>query len=322
MGRQVAEWDKFWQESSAEASFIGATGTHSVFTQYWMEFFSALEPISGKSLCIDIASGSGIVIQCAQTQFGDRMPLYSGLDISAAAINRLATRFPNVTGIVADAASIPLDSYSFELVTSNFGVEYAGLEGILEAARIVGVGGHLALVLHCRPGTIYDECSTSLQVIDRLRQVRLFPLARAMFKAGFAASRGAEYRSYERATRKFRPAYRLLEQSMLKHGEGVASGLVFRLRNDIEQINQGLQDYDSGDVLVWLDRLSDELLSYRSRMKSMTNVAITRKTLEQIGQGLSESGFSITDITPLYDQADIKTQLAWSLQARRDSVSS
>jgi len=317
----VAEWDKFWDESSAEASFVGASGAHPVLLEYWSELFSGLGHISSESRCIDIASGSGTVVQCAQQYFSDNPPLYCGLDISTAAIKELTRRLPSVTGIVADAASIPLDPYTFDLVTSQFGVEYAGLDGIFEAARLVRVGGELVLILHCRPGAIYGECSVSLQVVDRLRQARFFPLAKAMFKAGFAAFHGAERRPYERAVRKFKPAFRSLEQMLLKYGDGVASGLPLRLRNDIGQIDQRLRHYDPREVLHWVERLDDELMSYRLRMKSMTDAAIKRKTLEQIGVRLTELGFSLIETLPL-GAATGNTQLGWSLRARRESADS
>ncbi len=214
-----------------------------------------------------------------------------------------------------------MDPYSFDLVTSQFGVEYAGLEGILEAARLVGVGGDLVLVLHCRPGAIYGECSISLQVVDRLRQARFLPLAKAMFKAGFAAFHDAERRPYERAVRKFKPAFRSLEQMLLKHGEGVASGFLLRLRNDIGQIDRRLRHYDPREVLHWIERLNDELMSYRHRMKSTTDAAIKRKTLEQIGVRLTELGFSLIETVPLGAETG-NTQLAWSLRARRESAGS
>jgi ubiquinone/menaquinone biosynthesis C-methylase UbiE len=315
----VAEWDKFWLESSAEASFVGASGAHPVFLEYWSDCFSRYEHISSESRCIDIASGSGTVIQCAQRSFADNLPQYCGLDISAAAIQELTKRLPSVTGIVADAASIPIEPHSFDLVTSQFGVEYAGLDGIHEAARLVSPGGDLALVLHCRPGAIFGECSDSIKAIDRLRQVRFFPLAREMFKAGFAAIHGAARRPHERATRKFRPAFRSLEQMLLKYGEGAASGFLLRLRNDITKIDQRLDHYNTKDVLHWIARLDEEMTSYRLRMKSMTSSAIKRKTLEQIGEQLTELGFSPIETVPLGTAAG-DTQLAWSLRAHRDSA--
>ena len=150
---------------------------------------------------------------------------------------------------------------------------------------------------------------------------QVFPLAKAMFKAGFAAFHGAERRPYERAVRKFKPALRSLEQMLLKHGEGVASGLLLRLRNDIGQIDQRLRHYDPREVLHWVERLNDELISYRCRMKSMTDAAIKRKTLEQIGVRLTELGFSLIETVPL-GAATGNTQLAWSLRARRESAGS
>ena len=314
-------WDEFWRESGAEASFIGSSGTHPELVQYWTEFFAKQELVPSESRCIDIASGSGIVIQSASDYFGNRMPLYSGLDISDAAVQQLTARFPSVTGVVADATSIPLDSYSFELVTSNFGVEYAGRKGILEAARLVAVGGNLAFVLHCRPGVIYDECSTSLQVVDRVRQARLLTLANKMFRAGFAVARGAERHNYDRAVHKFKPAFRVLEKSISKYGEGVASGFVLRLHADLERISQNLQKYDSREVAVWLGQLDRELLAYRNRMKSMTDAAIAQRTLDRVGTELCAAGFTLIDVSPILDPVHSK-QLAWSLQARRNSASS
>lgn len=106
-----------------------------------------------------------------------------------------------------------------------------------------------------------------------------------------------------------------------KYGDGVASGFLLRLRNDIGQIDQRLHHYDPSEVLHWVERLNDESMSYRQRMKSMTDAAIKRKTLEQIGARLTELGFSLIETTPL-GAATGSTQLAWSLRARRESTGS
>ena len=137
-----------------------------------------------------------------------------------------------------------------------------------------------------------------------------------MFKAGFATLKGANAHRFERATHKFRAASRVTEQLISKYGAGVASGIVVRLRNDTEQIRQRLPNHDLNDVMNWLGHLNDELLAYRGRMKSMTQAAIDRNTLEKIAANLSESGFSITAMKPLVDEAN-SNQLAWWLVARR-----
>lgn len=87
------------------------------------------------------------------------------------------------------------------------------------------------------------------------------------------------------------------------------------------QIDRHLHHYDPGEVLHWVERLNDESMSYRHRMKSMTDAAIKRKALEQIGVRLTELGFSLIETVPL-GVATGNTQLAWSLRARRESAGS
>ena len=313
----ASAWDDHWQKSSDESSFTGNAETHPVLISTWANFFSKYRQNTSDFRYIDIATGGGIVIRCAVDAFADNMPATSALDISSHAIDQLLERYPEVEGVVADAASIPLDSCSFDLVSSQFGIEYAGIAAVYEAARLVAVGGQLAFVLHCRPGEIYAECSNSLAAIDRLRRSKFIPLASDMFKAGFASLKGASAHRYERATHKFRAAARVTEQLTSKYGAGVASGLIIRLRNDAEQIRQRLPNHDLNDVMNWLGHINDELLAYRGRMKSMTQAAIDQNTLEKISANLSESGFSITEMKPLVDEAN-SDQLAWWLVARRN----
>lgn len=317
----MAEWDQFWQDSTAEASYIGATGTHSLFVEFWTDFFASLEQLSTDSRCIDVASGTGIIVQCARNHFGDRMPRFTALDLSGSAIDQLTERLPGVEGIVADAADIPFESGSFDVVTSQFGAEYAGKKGINETTRLVADNGYLALVLHCRPGAIHDECAISLRIADQIQTSRLFPLAKTMFSKGFEAARGGEFRVYEKAVRKFRPAFRVLERALEKYGAGVASGFVASLKNDLEQINSRLQNYDPAEVMAWLDRLSAEALSYRARMKSMTDAAFSRTQIDRLCKSLAEDGFSVDEPGALGVPGE-SDKLAWVVRARRTQSTS
>jgi SAM-dependent methyltransferase len=127
-----------------------------------------------------------------------------------------------VHGLVCDARSIPLQSETFDIVTSQFGVEYAGVEAIEEAARLLAPGGCLALVLHIREGRIHGECAASLDAITRVQESGFIPLAIAMFRTGFAAVRGANRAPYEAAASGLAPAVAELESVMSQHGEQVA----------------------------------------------------------------------------------------------------
>lgn len=314
-----SSWDTYWQGAQSSAAYTSGETSHPLVLAFWKEYFATARKNNADLKVIDVASGNGAVVDSARNAFDGTLPDFTCLDVSASAIQMLEKQFPGVTGLTADAAHIPLDSYSFDLVTSQFGIEYAGVDAIFEAARLVSLGGELAFVLHSNPGVIHEECSTSLVAIDRLRRSRFLPLATRMFEAGFATLRGEDRKPYEIAGRKFRPAYRQIEQLLAKHGEGVASGMMLRLRDDISQMHERMPNYDREEVMTWLHRLDNELLGYRGRMTSMTKAAINQKSYHEICKKLSESGFSILG-TEALRSPDASLQLAWTLVARRDSV--
>lgn len=309
----MSGWDSYWQDSNADLALTGPGGQPPQITAFWESVFA---DIPATALCLDIASGSGAVIQSANDFFADRMPHYSGQDLSADAIAQLKQRFPGIEGIVSDAKEIPRPDAGFDLVTSQFGIEYAGQEAFPEAARLVKPGGRLALLVHCRPGLIYNECAESLTVIDKLRAARFFPLASSFLAAGFKAAAGGDRRAYEKAHKQFKPAFRVLERALAKHGPKVASGLLQRLATDLAAINRKLQNYDGKEVLAWLARLSEELTAYRARMHTMQDAALPTSQLGAIRQFLIAGGFVDLDDDEM-DSSSQDQRLAVALNFQR-----
>jgi SAM-dependent methyltransferase len=256
------------------------------------------------------------VLERALAAFGDEQADITGLDVSDAAISNIRNRFPRIRGLVADARSIPLDSGGFDVVTSQFGVEYAGLEAIDEAARLLAPGGRFALLLHNQAGSIHRECEESLDAIVRLQESRFIPYAIAMFSAGFDAVRGADRAPYETAAKQLAPAIGALEAIMQQYGQHVAGDTIARLYHDVGQIHQRIQHYDPGEILDWLNRMDGELDAYAGRMSSMSNCAIDSETFEQIVAGLGNRDYTIVRAEPLVIP-DHELPLAWALIATK-----
>jgi SAM-dependent methyltransferase len=236
--------------------------------------------------------------------------------VSDAAITNIRNRFPRIHGLVADARSIPLDSGGFDIVTSQFGVEYAGLEAIDEAARLLAPGGRFALLLHNQAGSIHQECEESLDAIVRLQESRFIPYAIDMFSAGFDAVRGADRAPYEAAAKQLAPAIGALETIMQEYGQHVAGDTIGRLYSDVGQIHQRIQHYDPGEILDWLNRINGELDAYAGRMSSMSNCAVDSETFAQIVDGLRNRDYTIVRAEPL-TIPDHELPLAWALIATK-----
>lgn len=314
---QVADsWDTYWHGTGEIGAYSSGGVNHPAILAFWDEFFQTVKQDYAAPKIIDIASGNGAVVERALATFGDELPDFTCLDVSDAAIANIRDRFPGVDGIVTDVRAIPLDSGSFDVATSQFGVEYAGLAAIDEVARLPGTGGRLALLLHSQSSSIRRECVETLDAIAQLLESRFIPHAIEMFSAGFDAVRGADRVPYEAAAKLLAPAIEVLETIMKQYGQHVAGDTIARLYNDVDKIHQRIQHYEPGEVLNWLKRMDGELDAYAGRMSSMRNCAIDNESFEQIVAGLRNRDYTIDRAEPLLIP-DHDLPLAWALVATK-----
>ena len=310
---QVASsWNTYWHGTGNVGAYSSGGVSHPAIQTFWDEYFQTVQQEFDALKIIDIASGNGAVVERALAVFADVQPEFTCVDVSAAAIANIRKRFPQVSGVVADARSIPLVSGSFDVATSQFGVEYAGLDAIDEAARLLRPGGQLALLLHSQAGSIHEECRASLDAIVRLQESKFIPYVVEMFSAGFAAVRGADRAPYDEAGKQLDPAVRTLEAIMLEYGEHVAGDTIARLYGDVARIHNEIQHYEPVEVIEWLQKMGGELDAYAGRMSSMADAAIDGEAFERICASLRDQGYTTKRAEPLKagDQ-----ELAWVLVA-------
>ena len=227
-------------------------------------------------------------------------------------------RFPNILGVVADAKSIPLDSGQYDLVTSQFGIEYAGLAAIDEACRLLAPDGSLVLMMHIRPGVIFSECARALDAIERTQKADFVPLAMRFFEAGFAAVQGAERAAYDQAALRLNPAIEAIESILADHGEHVAGDTIARLYADVQKIHSRIQYYEPKEVLAWLHTMDRELAEYRERMGSMCDAATDSKAFDEICDNLRQRELDIVTREPLL-APDNELPIAWVVRAIRSN---
>ncbi len=312
----AANWDTYWHGTGDIGAYSSGGVNHPAILAFWDEFFQTVKQEYITPKIIDIASGNGAVVERALATFGDEQPDFTCLDVSDAAITNIQSRFPHVNSIVTDARSIPLDSGSFDIASSQFGVEYAGLEAVNEVARLLATGGRLAFLLHSQAGSIHRECVESLDAIVQLQNSQFIPYAIEMFSAGFKAVRGADRAPYETAAKKLAPAITTLEAIMKQYGQHVAGDTIARLYHDVGQIHQRIQHYEPTEILDWLNRMEGELDAYAGRMASMSESAINDESFEQIKDGLHYRDYTIERAEPLMTP-DQDLPLAWMLIARK-----
>jgi SAM-dependent methyltransferase len=311
-------WDRFWRGARESGSPSAAGVNHPGIAGFWRSVFKELIDDDSSATVLDLATGGGYVIRQLQRIAAFPLANVCCIDISAAAVASVRAEFPEINGIVADACAVPLQSGSFDLVTSQFGIEYAGIRAIDEAVRMLRSGGTIQCLMHIRSGGIVNESSATVDAIERLKKVDCIALAAAYFEAGFAAVRGADRAPYDHAGRQLNPAIHELESILSEHGAHVAGDTIAYLYSTIRSIHSGIQYYEPDEVLAWLDNMESELLQHQQRALSTIESSLGVDEIEAIGAAMTEAGLTVQVEDPL-EVDDMKLPLAWSLRARRDN---
>lgn len=313
------DWDKYWHGAQEGAAFGSEGINHPAISSFWQQYFSSARGKFSSPKIVDVASGTGAVLESASRVYdGAKLPQFCCLDTSVWAINSIRQRFADVLGYVSDAKAIPLASASMDIGTSQFGVEYAGLDAIDEMARLIAPGGQIALVLHHRDGSIYKECADGLESVERLIASRFIPLSVKMFEAGFAIGRGADPDRFKEAARDVLPAFRSLEPLMDQYGVDVAGGLISELYNEVARIQNRIQHHDEAEVLGWLKRMDLELQAYIGRLSSMCRSALDVRTFSVACEKLKNMDYEIQRAESIKTSNEV-LPLAWTLIAERKS---
>ncbi|MDJ0812707.1 MAG: class I SAM-dependent methyltransferase [Woeseiaceae bacterium] len=308
-------WDSYWSGAGGAAAFSADGADHPALVGFWKEIFEMAGRDKPAPRIIDLASGNGAVIAHALDVFAEGAANITSVDLSEQAVTRIRERFPGVTGVVADAAQVPLESDSYDVVTSQFGIEYAGAQAVDEALRLLAPGGYFAALLHHTGSAIHRDCVAGLDAVRRLQDADFFPLAIDFFSAGFDALGGGDREPYDAAATRFNPAVKGVEAIFNDHGQDVAGGAIAQLYRDVSRMHQRIAQYDRDEVLRWLQQMSEQLTSYSGRMASMVAAAVEPGEFEKICDKIQQAGLETGQGGPLH-APDEAAPLAWALVVR------
>jgi ubiquinone/menaquinone biosynthesis C-methylase UbiE len=311
-----SSWDRYWRGMKEGGQFGVGGASHPRLNQFWREYFSSMGTLAAPKKMIDIGCGDGAVVAAAADTLGDECLQLTSLDISRHSLDLMRQRYPDVDGVVADALHIPFDSWSFDLVTSQFGVEYAGRAAFVEAARLVAPGGQLALLVHHRASIMYEDCSASLDAVEVLKACQFIARSITLFETGFAMLRGADRSPYDAAAQDMLPAYRELERIMQRRGKHVAGDTLLRLYEDVDTIHQHMEQYDPAEILRWLAKMDTELDGYARIMRAMRDAALSEQQFLAVSEAVKDAGLTVQQALPLRGD-EVGLPIAWVLTAHR-----
>ncbi|WP_255353978.1 MULTISPECIES: class I SAM-dependent methyltransferase [Microbulbifer] len=305
-------WDTYWKGTRQSSTYKeGETESH-VLTRQWREGFEGLEYQAVRML--DIASGYGIVAQMATSAFGDRPHEITCIDISEAALDAIKGKIPSVKTQACDASKLPFEDSSFNLITSQFGIEYAGEKAFLEACRVLEPEGTLMVIAHLAGGGIHKECEANYAAIKQFRESQF--IDRSLDLLETKMKRGSPQEDIDLAFECAKPSIKTTADLIKKYGRGIAGGTLDKIFTDVARISRNSQNYDPKEVLGWLDLMRIELEAYSGRMESMCRAAIDDCQAAKLESALSGSGIQLKRFVKL-PFADSGENCAWLILGKK-----
>jgi SAM-dependent methyltransferase len=314
--QSISHWDAFWRARSNAVIQESVGVRDPAFAEFWKRFFTRALTRDRRPRVLDIACGNGaataIAIDVARAM-GTYLDVHC-VDCSPSAIADLRKRFAQVEGVACDARRLPYPHQSFDVVVSQFGIEYAGRDAFAEAARLVSAGGNLTAIVHLADSTLHRECEENRSVAAAAIKSELIPLARAGFSAGFDLLAGriglAEFQQHER-----RLAAAIQTVRQIKGSRAIGAFLA-DLQRDIEHMFKRFRNHTPDKVFAWLDLMVGELVTYEGRMASMTKAALDDEGVARVAKDLSTAGL-LVDPPGTLSLEESARPAAWILSARR-----
>jgi len=283
---KVFDWSEYWlNEGVTGECFVDSKGNkNNYLSKFWYK-----EIRNNKNLAkvIDLASGAGSIFAGNIDEENDK---YYAVDVSQDALNQLKSRMPNVKTLVNSIDNVNLPSAEFDLVVSQFGIEYAGANAFIEAARLLKANGKLVLLSHIKDGFIDSKNQTEYEGVSLLNSSDFINKSIEVTKARFEADKN----KFKQKFSEFIAIEPVVSKWALTHKTGLLSHAYFGFRKMYENINS----YVLADLIDWLEGINDEKQKSEIRLKEMLNAALTQEKVESHCNLLRESGLFNIEFKP------------------------
>ncbi len=297
-------WSEYWGKDGADGEvFVNAQGNrHPALADYWQAVFA---DVPAGSRIVDVASGAGSIYAHMPADHGFKL---HAVYIASEALQVLVSRIPDVRTTVAAAEDMPFDDRSFELVVSQFGIEYAGIDAFAEAARLVADAGRLVVLAHVADGYIDSTNKAQLDEALLTRESEFIRQAKGLTRTAFSN----DAKALADKEQEFIPLIGTMRQAVGRCPTGVHAHLLAGFR----QLYENRHQYDAADILTWLKGMDGELDKAINRLSYIHAVALSEKDMAEITDGLQAAGFVEVESAPFLTPGNDRP-VAWSLTARR-----
>lgn len=301
---KVFDWSEYWlNEGVTGECFVDKSGNkNDHLGKFWNAEFLK---INNSSNIVDLASGGGSIYSGNIQEDKNK---YYAVDVSKEALKQLKTRMPNVTTIVSSIDNIDLPTEGFDLVVSQFGIEYAGEVAFVEAARLMKVGGKLMLLSHIKDGFIDSKNKIEYDGVTLLNSTRFLDKSIAVTRARYEGNKSEFEQRFSEFTK--------IEPEISKWALSHKNSLVNHAYSGFRKMYENIKSYHMSDIVTWLEGIGVEKQKSEIRLKEMRKAALSPEKVENLCATLYKCGLTLVEFKP-FTLPDQSLPIAWLITGKK-----
>jgi ubiquinone/menaquinone biosynthesis C-methylase UbiE len=294
-------WSLYWSQDRLHSCVAsGADTDQQALETLWQDFAKSLD----QTRVLDLATGNGAVPFALLAERSE-LEIYA---VDRAEIDPVkflsqgealkAVKFYSET----DIYNLPFEEKSFSALTSQFGIEYAGLQKASVAVmKLLKVGGKFQFIVHNKDSDIILSSGQKLQELEQLLKPE------GLLETLMKVMRGeVEFSELEDVGKKY------LEQESIK--TQALSGQIF---DGINQLSQKLGDDSKGAIDLAL-AIDLRVRSEYQRLQEMADAAQDADAMDDLVDALRESNVHTDSLKPIYaDQEKEEYLLGWLISGAK-----
>ncbi|NMP17565.1 class I SAM-dependent methyltransferase [Thalassotalea sp. Y01] len=301
-------WSQYWQQGHLTSFGEDIKGNYSgPLKQVWQALFA---PLNESHRVLDIATGNGALVSLLyDDNIQNSLPAVDAIDLAKLQIESSLLTRSETTKFYdhVNAEELPFTDDFFDLIVSQFGIEYANWnKTLVHVARCLKPGGKAQFVVHNSESTIVKPNSAILKMnielakrggpIDTLKS-----LCQTLQKQGKGAPLAEKHRNklnkiMNKLVQQDEYAFKATNFHMLARS-------CMQSISQIEQVNSLFSGFESerkGSV----ERLSD-----------LINAAVDDKQKRRITQLIAVNGLKLELFEVVYNEQNLP--LAWQIQLEK-----
>jgi SAM-dependent methyltransferase len=321
-----ASWSRYWSSGvlhSCPGSFRG--NYDGAIAAFWHRAFDALMP--GQRV-LDIATGNGALprLLLGLDEAADRGCSVDAIDLAELAPNWLhaldadrRARLRLHSGVMAER--LPFEDGTFDLVVSQYGIEYADLgSAFAEAGRVLGAQGRLRMLMHHRDALPVQKGEVEARLLqdEVLADDGLLAAAARMlpWMAMAASTEGRAGLQHNAAANADRAAFNASQQRIASAvaAAGDDAAVLIEARDQVQRLFAIAQTQGAAQAGVACQRLREAFQEQLLRTRELVAHALDEARMTELMHALDRLGFASVRAEPLHYREHL---MGWTLQADR-----